>query len=116
MVRMKYEGELYFDDNDLIKVPSLVVREGSGISFTFVANWNGQGKWNKSGMALFNGHNYVSGAEPAIQVETGIKGSDCTITFSKIVKNGDYLSIDGVWQENGESYPFEGDLEKHRWR
>jgi hypothetical protein len=108
---MRYAGELYFEDDDIINVPSLIVRSDSELSFLFVANWDGQGKWSKSGIASFDGQNYVSDTEPAVQVETGVKGPACKIAFSKVKKDGDYLSIDGFWLEEGESYPFEGDLE-----
>lgn len=108
---MKYAGELYFEDDDTIGVPSLIARSNSELAFTLVANWGGQGKWQKSGVASFDGQNYVSDAEPAIQLESSDKGPACKITFSKVERDGDYLSIEGSWQEKGKSYPFEGDLE-----
>ena len=108
---MTYTGKLYFEDGDSIIVPSLIVRSNLEIAFSLVANWGGQGKWSKSGIAVFDGQKYVSDEKPAIQVETGEKGPFCKITFSKIEKVDDYLSIDGNWHEKGESYMFEGDLE-----
>jgi hypothetical protein len=92
-------------------VPSLIVRSDSEIAFVFIANWAGYGRWKKSGNASLDGKNYISDTKPSIQVETGKKGTDCKIIFSKIEKDGNYLSIKGSWQEGNESYLFDGDFE-----
>jgi len=108
---MKYVGELYFEDDDIIKVDSFIVRSETEVVFSLVANWNG-GKWSKSGGASFDGKSYITDIKPTVHVETGAKGPVSKITFSKVEENGKYLCIEGSWYENGESYFFEGDLEK----
>lgn len=108
---MKYTGELYFSDDDIIKVQEFIVRSHSEFAYSFVASWDGQGMWIKRGVALLAGLNYVSDEDPAICVETGEEGPPCKLTFSKVETDGDYLAVKGVWNERGVSYSFEGELE-----
>jgi hypothetical protein len=111
-ITMKFTGDLYYEDNDLLKVHSLIVRSDSEIAFELVSNWSGQGKWKRSGIAKFDGSAYVSNNEHSVCVETNDQGNECTIIFSNIIVDGDFMSLEGFWQESGESYKFDGDLEK----
>lgn len=109
---MKYAGELYFDDNDLIKVPSFIIRSESEVSFDFIANWDGQGRWRIDGLAVFNGHYYASKLKSSIKLETNAQGPGCQITFSIIDKKENFIFIKGCWFEDNESYSFSGELEQ----
>jgi hypothetical protein len=107
---MTYAGELYFEDNAVIKVDSFIIRPNVEVAFSVVAIWNG-GHWNKSGIASFDGRNYVSDG-PSTHVENGKKGPNCKVTFSKVDCDAEFLYIVGSWSEQGESYYFEGHLEQ----
>ena len=106
---MKYAGELYFEDNEVINVMSLIIRPDTIIAFSLVVSWNG-GNWRISSTASLKGESYISEIQPSIHVETGEYGPDCKITFLKVEREDEYFCIEGTWNERGESYLFEGDL------
>ncbi len=109
---MKYVGELYFkDDDDVIKVGSFIVRSDVEVAFSVITTWEG-GNWSKSGIASFDGKNYVSDLGPSTLVETGEVGPNCEVTFSKVDSDGRFLCIEGSWRERGKTFSFEGDLEQ----
>lgn len=91
---MNYTGELYFSDDDIIRVPSFIVRPRSEVAYSFVANWGGKGTWRKSGVALIAGLYYVSDEGPSICVETGEEGPPCKLTFSKVEADGNYIAVE----------------------
>lgn len=109
-----FKGELYFDDGELINVPSFIVRSETEIAFSLIANWAGQGRWRKTGSAFRDGIGYKSDSEPAVQVETGEKGPPCVISFVSVEVDGDFLSVKGAWREEGLEHGFSGDLEVSR--
>jgi len=109
-----FQGELYFDDGELIKVSSFIIRSEAELAFSLTANWSGQGTWSKTGSAFRQSTVYKSGSDPAVQVETGEKGPPCEIIFVSVEVAGDFLSVEGAWRESGEEYEFSGDLESLR--
>lgn len=114
---MRYKGELYFDDGDVIEARSFIIRddrEPIELFFDIVATWSGQGRWRRNGeLKLTNGF-FTSDFSPSQQVETGQEGPLCKLTFKTSGIDKDFLSVVGKWVEQGVEYPFGGDLEVDR--
>lgn len=109
---MKYQGELYFEDCDVIDVISFIIRDDrSSAAFDVIASWGGQGKWRRSGVAQLLGDFFESDMGNSRQEETGQQGVPCRLRFRLLEDAGKYLSITGSWIEEGCEYAFEGDLE-----
>ncbi|WP_313478661.1 hypothetical protein [Stutzerimonas kunmingensis] len=109
---MKYQGELYFEDDDVIDVISFIVRDDrSSVAFEVIASWGGQGKWRRSGVAQLRSDFFESDMVNSRQEETGQQGVPCRLRFRLLEDADKYLSISGCWIEEGSEYAFEGDLE-----
>lgn len=109
---MSYKGELFFADDDIINVESFIFREEKTlVAFDIIANWGGQGRWRRAGIARLNDHVYESDVDISKQVETGQIGVPCKIEFHVLEQTEHYIGVSGAWIEEGEEYEFEGDLE-----
>ena len=109
---MKYQGQLYFKDDDVINVVSFIIREDKkSLAFDVIASWGGVGKWRRSGVASLKSGIFESEIEKSLQVETGQQGVPCKLRFLIEDESKDFLTISGSWSEDGEKYEFEGDLE-----
>lgn len=109
---MKYQGQLYFEDDDVINVVSFIFREDrESLAFDIIASWGGLGTWRRSGVASRKISIYESDLELSYQVETGQQGVPCKLQFAIESESKEFLTVSGSWSENGEKYEFEGDLE-----
>ena len=111
---MRYSGELYFDDGDVIEVRSFILRDELNppeLAFDIVATWSGQGRWRRSGLLKGVSGTFNSEFGPSYQVETGEEGVPCRLSLAVTNVDGEFVSVEGKWVEEGESYPFSGDLQ-----
>jgi hypothetical protein len=110
---MKCKGDLYFDDDDTIKVGAFILRNEE-ISFDMTSSWAGGGSWRVVALATRKEgaeNEFITGSEKATNVVTGVHSSQCRITFKLKEVSDEFISISGFWSEDAELYEFEGDLE-----
>lgn len=81
---MRYSGELYYDDDDVIYVKSFIVRDYTDppeIAFDVVTTWGEHGKWQRSGLARYSNGVYQSDNKESLSAVTGEKGYECKLSF-----------------------------------
>lgn len=107
---MKYDGELYFDDGDVISVISFIVRE-SEIAFDLIASWDGDGQWRRSGVALIRGSSFESELNHSTSEVDGSPGVACRLKFQFTDIDNGYIEVSGTWEEESETHHFQGELQ-----
>ncbi|HEX2796398.1 MAG TPA: hypothetical protein VHN38_04885 [Immundisolibacter sp.] len=111
---MRYGGELYFDDGDVIEIRSFIIREEFAppeLAFDIVATWSGLGRWRRIGISKKMAGTFTSDFGPSYQVETREEGVPCKLSFAITDVDSEFVSVEGKWVEDGESYSFSGDLQ-----
>lgn len=107
---MSFHGRLYYkDSSDYLVVERLIVREDH-LAFQLTTTWGEHGKWSVDGKAYQTGNEYVSEEMPSHQGSR--EWLPCIIRFRIHSQSDNVLSLEGSWSESGETYEFEGDLEK----
>ena len=106
-----YKGTLGFDDGDEIVVNALIIRDNE-IAFDFTASWGDHGRWSRSGSAHKVGSEFVSTVQTSKHAQTGVIGYPCKITIFAAKIMPLEIDISGKWEEQGESFAFNGTLKQ----
>lgn len=111
---MRYSGELYYNDDDVIYVKSFIVRDDADppeIAFDVVTTWGEHGKWQRSGLARYSNGVYQSDNKESLSPVTGEKGYECKLSFKIEKRDKEFISVAGIWEEPDARCQFGGDLE-----
>lgn len=105
-----YAGTLYFEDNDVMAVHRLVVRDGE-LAFDVSVTWGDSERWDIDLIAT----ELKDGAFQSPKKRTHNKvreGPSCEFWCQIAEQNSRRIALDGRWIESGEYYDFSGELER----
>jgi hypothetical protein len=107
-----YRGKLYYEGEDnYVTVHRFIEREAEA-AISVTTTWNGDGEWTIDATAQRIGDTYKT---PPVHPKNKInKPFPHTAVVSITVSHRTDLELEvvGTWSEAGETYKFEGDLEK----
>lgn len=104
-----YSGTLFFDDDDVLEVHRLVVRDGE-LAFDISVTWGDSERWKTSLVAK----ELDDGAfqSPKSPTRSGAReGPLCEFWCVIVQRNSRRIELEGRWIENDEYYDFKGELE-----
>lgn len=107
---MIFSGKLYFDDGygGEIDVKRLILRVDE-VAFNGTATWDDHDDYEIDTKAYRAGEIFVSGeTRPKTETTTGFP---VVLSFSKLEKVEDMLSVEGSWLVSGQAHAFSGDLD-----